>query len=75
MYESEELQELLHEKLLLRQKQKEEEAAKQRQELWALFFVANICYIHDRDGCAECSSYGRGICPSAKEEYGYCSGW
>ncbi len=68
MYESEELQELLHEKLLLKQTQKEEEQARLRQELWKLFFCGNTCFIHDVNGCSECSVYGLGECPSAREE-------
>lgn len=68
MYETEELQELLYAKLLVKLKEKEEEEARMRQELWNLFFAANICFLHDREWCAECRVYGKGICPSAREE-------
>jgi hypothetical protein len=72
MYISDELQELLYQRWLSKMRKSVEEEnnrrAKLRQELWNLFFVANICHIHDREYCGECRVHATATCPSVKEE-------
>jgi hypothetical protein len=72
LYISEELEEMMYTHWLLKMRKdlerKQKEEAEKRRALWELFFIANICYLHDREGCPECRRYGLGICPSAKEE-------
>lgn len=71
-YISEEMEELLYERWLEKVKkeadEKEERERKLRQDLWNLFFIANICFLHDREHCCECRVYATATCPSAKEE-------
>lgn len=66
MYISDELRELLYERWLSRyEKSVEEEREKRRklrQELWNLFFIANICFLHDREYCCECRRYATATC-------------
>jgi hypothetical protein len=67
-YISEELEELLYERWLQKMNQEAEKKAKMLRDLWNLFFVGNICILHDQELCNECRVYGTGTCPSAKEE-------
>lgn len=66
MYISDELRELLYERWLSRyEKSVEEEREKRRklrQELWNLFFIVNICFLHDREYCCECRRYATATC-------------
>lgn len=68
LYMSDELEELLYSRWLLKLKQEEEERARQCRVRWNRYFWGGVCLVHDRTGCAECSTYARGECPSAKEE-------
>ena len=68
LYESEELQDLLYTQWVLKLEIKQKEEARLQQELWKLFFVGDVCFLHDRTWCSECSVYGRGECPSTREE-------
>lgn len=72
LYIDDELQELLYQRWLLKyRKSVEEEREKRRklrQELWNLFFIANICFLHDREYCGECRAHATATCPSALEE-------
>lgn len=68
MYESEDLQDLLYARWILKRQETERKQEIARQELWNLFFSGNLCFLHDKEWCRECSVYGRGICPSAREE-------
>lgn len=72
MYISDELRELLYQRWLSKMKKSVEEEnerrRKLRQELWDLFFIANICYAHDREYCCECRVHATATCPSVKEE-------
>ena len=43
-----------------------ERRRKLRQDLWNLFFVANICYTHDREFCCECRKHATATCPSVE---------
>jgi hypothetical protein len=68
LYVSDELEELLYAKWLLKVKKEEDQKEQQRQARWNLFFSGSLCHLHDRYGCRECRVYGLGLCPSAKEE-------
>lgn len=65
---SEEMEELLYERWLEKMKKSAERQRKLQQDLWNLFFIANICFLHDREHCCECRVYATATCPSAKEE-------
>ena len=67
-YMSKELEELLYERWIQKMKQEEEKKAQLLRDLWNLFFIGNICHLHDREYCNECRVYGTGTCPSANEE-------
>lgn len=67
-YESEELQDLLYARWVLRREENEKKEAIAREELWKLFFCGNLCFLHDREWCRECAVYGEGRCPSTREE-------
>jgi hypothetical protein len=72
MYISDELAELLYNRWFAKMKKSVEEEnerrRKLRQELWNLFFIANICFLHDREYCGECRVHATATCPSVKEE-------
>lgn len=71
-YMSEELEELVYTRWLLKMRadyqRKQKEEAEKRRALWELFFLHNICFLHDRDFCNECRVHATGTCPSSKEE-------
>lgn len=54
LYMSEELEELLYTRWVLKMREDMEKRRKLRQALWNLFFIANICFLHDREFCHEC---------------------
>ena len=72
LYMSDELQELLYQRWLSKMRksidEENERRRKLRQDLWNLFFIANICYIHDREYCGECRVHATATCPSVIEE-------
>ena len=72
LYISDELRELLYERWLSRYeksvREENERRRKLREELWNLFFVANICFLHDRHYCGECRVHATATCPSVREE-------
>jgi hypothetical protein len=72
MYISDELAELLYERWLTKMREsvekENERRRKLRQDLWNVFFIANICYTHDREYCGECRVHATATCPSVKEE-------
>lgn len=57
MYVSEELAELLHKRWISKLREDYQRKQKEKRALWDLFFIANICYLHDRDFCCECQKY------------------
>lgn len=73
LYVSKELEELLYQRWLLKMREdyqrKQKEEAEKRKALWDLFFIHNICFLHDRDFCNECRVHATATCPSVKEEY------
>lgn len=68
LYISDELQELAYERWLLNMRKSVEEENERRrtlrQQLWDIFFLSNICYIHDCEYCAECRVHATATCPS-----------
>jgi hypothetical protein len=73
LYIDDELQELLYqrwlsryEKSVMEENRRREEENKRReelrQELWNMFFIANICFLHDREYCCECRKYATATC-------------
>lgn len=57
--------------------EKKAEALRESQQVsteFMQYFWGGECLAHDRVWCAECSSYARGECPSAREE-GIRGGW
>lgn len=68
MYISDELQELLYSRWLSKMREENEKRRKLRQALWNMFFISNICFLHDREYCGECRVHATATCPSVKEE-------
>ena len=72
LYISEELEDLLYTRWVLKMRksidEENERRRKLRQDLWNVFFFGNICYTHDRHYCGECRVHATATCPSVKEE-------
>lgn len=72
LYISDELQELLYKRWLLKMREsiekENERRRKLRENLWNLFFVGHICIMHDKEYCGECRVHATATCPSVKEE-------
>lgn len=68
VYDDEDLCEVLEKKEKERQLVESIRACEEFFRLRKQYFGPDGCWAHDRVGCAQCSSYARGECPSAREE-------
>ncbi len=68
VFEDDDVWEILEKKAAQRLEVYQTRLAQEYMDLYTQYFCCGECRAHERVGCAECSSYVRGECPSTREE-------